>query len=250
MYITRFNPDDVYISFDNGRSSFRTNLIPDYKGHRKNIAVDYESLQTQKRIIMKILGMLRIKYIFDKRKTTNYEGDDFLAYLILNNFNKDKVTLVSSDKDFNQLIDGNRVRIFNPRKEEIVYESNCRELFGYGAKETVDYLSMVGDKSDDISGFSGIGPVKARKILDDYGTLLSFVQKNPKYEEIYLRNQKMIDLRVFINQNYILPDRLPIKKYKSKTIKHDKFKELCIDYSFSSFMTNEFMKPFNNLVSL
>lgn len=251
MYITRFNPDDIYISFDSGkRSDFRTRLVPDYKGHRKNISIDYESLQTQKHIIMKILGMLRIKYIFDKRKTTNYEGDDFLAYLILNKFTTDKVTLVSSDKDFNQLIDGNRVRILNPRKEEIVYESNCRALFGYEAKETVDYLSMVGDKSDDISGFPGIGPVKARKVLDEYGTLLSFVQKNPKFEEIYLRNQKMIDLRVFINQNYILPDKLPIKTYKSKDIKYNKFKELCIDYSFSSFLTNEFIKPFINLTTV
>lgn len=250
MYLTRFNPDDVYISFDCGkRSDFRTKLVPEYKSHRKNISIDYESLQTQKRIIIKILGMLRIKYIFDKKKTTNYEGDDFLAYLILNNLNtKSKITLVSSDKDFNQLLDGNRVKIFNPRKEEIVYESNCMKLFGYEAKETVDYLSMVGDKSDDISGFPGIGPVKARKILDEYGNLLSFVQKNPKYEEIYLRNQKMIDLRVFINQNYILPDRLPIKVYRSNGIKYTKFKELCIDYSFSSFMTNEFIEPFKNLL--
>lgn len=248
MYLTRFDPDDVYISFDNGRSSYRTSLLPNYKGHRKNISVDYESLQTQKRIIMKILGMLRIKYIFDKKKLTNYEGDDFLAYLILEVFKNDKVTLVSSDKDFNQLLDGKRVKILNPRKEEIVYESNCRELFGYEAKETVDYLSMVGDKSDDIPGFSGIGPVKARKILDEYGDLLSFVRENPKYEEIYLTNQKMINLRAFINSNYLVLSSIPIKRYKSKTIKQDKFKELCIDYSFSSFMTNEFMKPFNNIL--
>lgn len=248
MYLTRFDPDDVYISFDNGRSSYRTSLLPNYKGHRKNISVDYESLQTQKRIIMKILGMLRIKYIFDKKKLTNYEGDDFLAYLILEVFKNDKVTLVSSDKDFNQLLDGKRVKILNPRKEEIVYESNCRELFGYEAKETVDYLSMVGDKSDDIPGFSGIGPVKARKILDEYGDLLSFVRENTKYEEIYLTNQKMINLRAFINSNYLALSSIPIKRYKSKTIKQDKFKELCIDYSFSSFMTNEFMKPFNNIL--
>lgn len=248
MYLSRFNPDDIYISFDNGRSKFRTDLVPNYKGHRKNISVDYESLKSQKDIIMKILGILRIKYIFDKKKTTNYEGDDFLAYLILEKFTKEKVTLVSSDKDFNQLIDGNRVRIFNPRKEEMIYEHNCRKLFGYESRETVDYLSMVGDKSDDISGFPGIGPVKARKILDEYGDLLSFVQKNPKYEEVYLRNQNMIDLRVFINKNHILPDRLPIKYPKKPVIKYDKFKEICIEYSLSSFMTNKFIEPFNNLL--
>lgn len=247
MYIKRFDPDDIYISFDNGRSDFRTSLLPNYKGHRKNISIDYESLQIQKHLIMKILGMLRIKYIFDKKKSTNYEGDDFLAYLILEVFKTEKVTLVSSDKDFNQLLDGKRVKILNPRKEEMVYESNCRELFGYEAKETVDYLMMVGDKSDDITGFPGIGPVKARKILDEFGTVQEFVTKNNKFEDIFLRNQKMIDLRLFINHNYILPNRIPIKAYPNNELKLKKFKEVCIEYSLSSFMTNEFIETFKNI---
>ena len=35
MYLTRFEPDEVYISFDNGHSPVRTKLLPNYKGHRK-----------------------------------------------------------------------------------------------------------------------------------------------------------------------------------------------------------------------
>lgn len=67
---------------------------------------------------MKILGMLRISYIFDKRNKTQYEGDDFLAYLIINTYRSDNVILVSSDKDFNQLLNKN-VRILNPRKMKL-----------------------------------------------------------------------------------------------------------------------------------
>ena len=59
MYLTRFKPNEVVITFDNGHSPVRDKLLPNYKGHRKNISVDYESLQIQKAIIMKILGMLR-----------------------------------------------------------------------------------------------------------------------------------------------------------------------------------------------
>ena len=66
MYIDRFNPKEVYITFDNGHSEFRDKLNPNYKGHRKNISIDYESLQLQKAEIMKILRYLRINYIFDK----------------------------------------------------------------------------------------------------------------------------------------------------------------------------------------
>lgn len=62
-FIVRFNPSKVYITFDNGHSPYRDSLLPEYKGHRKNISVDYESLQSQKRIIMGMLKLLRIKYV-------------------------------------------------------------------------------------------------------------------------------------------------------------------------------------------
>lgn len=254
MYITRFNPDDIYITFDNGRSTYRTSLLPEYKGHRKakNISVDYESLINQKHQIMVFLKYLRIKYIYDKKKTTNYEGDDFLAYLILKNrHTRNKYLLISSDKDFNQLLSGNKVKIYNPRKETLVYESNCKEIFGYTSDETVDYLSMVGDTSDDIKGFPGIGPVKARKILDEYGNIPTYFKhqdkERVKYFDVWERNRSMIDLENFINLHPL--DSVPVKTYKSKEIKVDKVKSFCIDYSFSSFMTPDFIKPFVELLN-
>lgn len=244
MYLTRFEPDDVYISFDNGHSPLRMELLPNYKGHRKNISVDYESLQSQKVIIMKLLGMLRINYIFDRKKSTVYEGDDFLAYLVINTYRAEKVILVSSDKDFNQLLNKN-VRILNPRKDETIRVDNCKELFGYHPHETVQYLAMVGDTSDDIPGFNGIGPVKARKILDEYGTIYKFLEAKPnkEYSEAWERNRKLIDLFWFVGN--VPLDSLPIKK--KKVFKYEKFRELCIEYSLASFLTNEFIKPFKKL---
>lgn len=250
MYLNRFEPSKVFITFDNGRSIYRKQLLPEYKAHRKNIAVDYESLQEQKRLILKILGYLRINYVFDKKKTTNYEGDDFLAYLILHKFKdaKYKKILVSSDKDFNQLLHNNDLVIYNPRKEELIRESNCKELFGYAPEETVDYLSMVGDTSDDISGFPGIGPVKARKILDEYGSIKEYLLHHHRtdYCNIAERNSQMIDLSRFLREHPL--EKLPIKSSKDKPINYKKFKEVCISYSLSSFMTNEFINTFEKLL--
>lgn len=244
MYLKRFEPNKVYITFDNGKSEYRKKLLPDYKGHRKNIAIDYESLQTQKAIIIKILGMLRIPYIYDKKKSSDYEGDDFLAYLAIKRFQSEKVIIVSSDKDFNQLINKN-VKIYNPRKDELVRLESCKELFGYHSHETVEYLAMVGDTSDDIPGFPGIGPVKARKILDN-GNIFKFLEENPGkgYEEIWERNRKLIDLFLFIKENPL--NKLPLKE-SNKPLKLEKFKQVCIEYSLASFLTNEFIKPFKNL---
>lgn len=248
MYIDRFNPKEVYITFDNGHSEFRDKLNPNYKGHRKNISIDYESLQLQKAEIMKILRYLRINYIFDKNKSYNYEGDDFLAYLVLKKFNKDKVTIVSSDKDFNQLISSS-VKIFNPRKEQYVREDNCMDLFEYSPDETVDYLSLVGDKSDDIEGYPGMGPKKTRIFLDKYGSIKDYLKDHDdeKMKAVYEKNKQLIDLRWYIKN--IPLKSLPMKRYKDKNLKLEKFKEICITYSLASFMTNNFIKVFQELKS-
>lgn len=247
MYMERFYPNYICISFDNGRSPYRLDLLPDYKGHRKNISVDYESLQSQKIVIMKMLKYLRIPYVFDKKKLTGYEGDDFIAWLRYKKYgdrNKYVQTIVTSDKDFNQLISKD-VKIFNPRKNEIVTVGNCKQLFGYTNEETVDYLCLVGDSSDDIPGVKGYGPVKTRKFLDKYWWVDEAFKKGECLEikETYERNKKLIDLAWFINEYPLKEKDLPLH-YLDKPINWKKFKEVCIEYSLASFMTNIFMKPF------
>ena len=250
MYLDRFNPDDVYITFDNGHSPLRDKLLPNYKGHRVNISYDRESLIKQKMIILKILRYLRIKYLFDKNKKSLYEGDDLLAYLYFKVLSPEwLITIVSSDKDFNQLLRTDRVKIFNPRKEEYIRQTNCESIFGYTPYETVDYLSLVGDSSDDIPGVPGIGPVKARKFLDKWQSIYKYLELNtdPKIQEIYNRNKQLIDLKWFVDNHKLnLSDVL--KEYTRTNINYNKFKEICIEYSFNSFMTDIFIEPFKKLL--
>lgn len=248
--VTRFNPDRVIITFDNGHSPERDKLLPTYKGHRKNIAIDYESLQKQKRIIRNILGYLRIPYIFDKHHTTVYEGDDFLAYLALNA--PGKVLIVSSDKDFNQLI-SKKVTIFNPSKDDRVNLRNCRELFGYEPHETADYLSLVGDTSDDIPGFKGIGPKKARQFLDRFESIensfgTGFWPNEDEVKEIWHRNRILIDLKHFINIYPMSNAELPLV-HSRKTPNYAKYTEICAKYSLTSMRTSLFMEAFKKLTN-
>ena len=250
MYIDRFQPDDVYITFDNGHSPLRDKLLPEYKEHRQNISYDRESLFAQKAVIMKILRMLRIKYLFDKNNSTVFEGDDLLAYLYFKKISKEcLVTIVSSDKDFNQLLTTDRVKIFNPRKEEYVRQTNCESLFGYTPYETVDYLSLVGDSSDDIPGFPGIGPVKARKFLDKWHSIAKYLELNAdaKMKEVYERNRQLIDLKWFVDNHSLDLDKV-LKTYTRRKINYEKFREVCIEYSFNSFMTDIFIEPFKKLL--
>lgn len=251
-YMYRFKPDDMYIVFDNGHSKYRKDILPTYKAHRKNISVDYESLQNQKKQIMQLLRYLRIKYIYDKHKLCNYEGDDFLAYLTLKYLpRKSKITLITSDKDFNQLLRGQTVKIYNMRKDQIVMELNCEALFGYKAKDTVDYLTLVGDSSDDIPGYPGIGDKKAKIFLEQFGSIQNYLdgdeclkgdEGHKKMLEVRDKNRALIDLKWFVNQYPLKPEDLPVKTYKSKKLKMLKFKEFAVANSISSFLNKMFLQ--------
>lgn len=246
-YVTRFNPDDVICTFDNGHSKHRVSLLENYKGHRQNLSINYESLQAQKAIIQKMLGYLGIRYIFDKKKQFDYEGDDYLALMVLDN-PLNKITIVSSDKDFNQLINNN-VRILNPRKDELVTIRNCKEVFGYEPHETVSYLALVGDSSDDIPGYPGIGPKKARAFLDKYGTIENALKMGcplDKLTEVWGRNQQLIDLTYFLEKYPMDRPFIPFHPNR-KRLRLEKFSNMAESYSMKSFLTPLFQQPFKDL---
>lgn len=251
-YMYRFHCNDCILVFDNGHSAHRMKLLPAYKEHRKRIDVDYESLQSQKKKIMAVCRMLRIKYIFDKEKSCNYEGDDFLAYLVLKYLpRKSKVVIVTADKDFNQLLRGQMIKIFNPRKDQLIFESNCKNIYGYRAGETVDWLSLIGDTSDDIPGYKGIGEKKARQFLDTYGSIKKYLEQDQclpddkghaKMLEVWNRNRQLIDLKWYV-ENVPL-DHLPIKEYKDSEIQEKKLKKFSDEHNLDSFNTDIFKQTF------
>lgn len=255
-YLYRFRPDDVVVVFDNGHSKYRTEIIPTYKAHRKNISMDYESLHSQKKVIQKLLRILCIKYVYDKNKEYNYEGDDFLAHLAIKWApKKSRRILITADKDFNQLLVKQTTMIFNVRKDQLIYDSNCKVINGYSAKECVDWLCLVGDKSDDIPGYPGIGEKKARKFLDDYTCIENYLESDTylkgdeghkKMKEVYDRNKKMIDLRWFINHHPIktLPMRIP----KEGKINVKALEKVVNEYSLGSFYSKLFIDNFNKQI--
>lgn len=247
--IYRFQSSKVVVVFDNGKSKWRLDLLPEYKGHRKNIQIDYESLHKQKRTIMKILKLLNISYVFDKKQEFNYEGDDYIAWI--KHVVDDNVLIVSSDKDFCQMI-CKRVKIYNPNKDVLINEKNCKEIMGYSSLECVDYLALVGDSSDDIPGYTGIGPVKARKFLDTWKSIGNFLNNSSNefpginrdtLGTLYSRNKILIDLNHFIKLHPIKD----IPLVTGKSINIEKLNKIFSKYSLASFQSREFLEVFKNL---
>lgn len=254
-YVVRFRPTYVIVTFDTKQSkssNFRNKLLGAYKIHRKdnNIAMDYEDFNRQMKMVKKMLKYMNIPVVWD-RVGLGHESDDYIGYFAKTHLGK--VIIISSDKDFCQLIN-NRIKIFNPFKEVIIHEKTCKEIMGYAANECVDYLCLVGDKSDDIPGYIGMGPVKTRKFLDEFGSIENFLS-NPDNEfkgidrdgliDLYGRNKDLIDIEVALTK-YPLK-KIPIFYYKEDRINTTKLRELFKKYTLSSFLTVEFIKPFKKL---
>ena len=114
-------------------------------------------------------------------------------------------------------------------------------------------LCLVGDKSDDIPGYKGIGEVKARKFLDQFGSIENFLESEEKFpgidneglSELYKRNKSLIDIRVALKEYPITT--IPIYYNKKNEILIKKLMGQFSEYSLNSFLTQEFLKPFKTL---
>lgn len=256
-YIFRFHPKYTIVTFDtkeSKESNFRKALWGSYKEHRKkNLSIDYESFEEQLVIVRKILKYMNIPVVMDT-KGLGHESDDYIGYIALKHSKaRSKVTIVSSDKDFCQLID-RYVRVYNPFKNILISKNNCLITMGYSPDECVDYLCLVGDKSDDIPGYRGIGEVKTRAFLDKFGSIQNFLDNDKltfsgidreALEDLYERNTELIDIHIALKKHPI--KNLPIIYHRVDRVESKKLKAIFEDYKFFSMTTNEFFENIKKL---
>lgn len=253
-YLIRFHPVYCIIVFDSHRSkqsNFRNKLLGSYKQHRGTLdAVDYVDFNYQVRVVRRLLKLLNIPYVWDY-SGLGHEADDYIAWLALNH--KGRVNIISSDKDFCQLICKN-IKVFNPFRDALINEVTCQPLMGYSPSECVDYLSLLGDHSDDIPGYRGMGPVKIRKFLDEFGSIQNFMNTpdaefkgidRDALELVKDRNYKLIDMRYALTQKpFEFP---PIHYSKTNKIERVRIKIYLKRFHLNSFMMKDFMQPFKKL---
>ena len=85
----------------------------------------------------------------------NIEADDVIGYSAKHVF-KDKVTIMSTDKDFLQLVD-DRISVWSPTKKKMYDQEKILEEYGISSTNFLLFRTMDGDKSDGIPGIKGAG---------------------------------------------------------------------------------------------
>jgi 5'-3' exonuclease len=166
----------VAICCDGGRS-FRKDIAESYKANRPaaeaplhhQIALACEQLDADGFPVWRVSG---------------FEADDVIATAVTKALALDpavSVRIVTGDKDLLQLVSP-RVRAMSVRDGSILDEHGVWVKFAVKPEQMRDYLTLVGDSSDNIKGAQGIGPKKAAELLQAYGSLdavYEALQKHP-----------------------------------------------------------------------
>jgi len=164
--IRQIDPTQVYVVFDGaGSANNRKNINPLYKSGRDLQRItnwdafddkrdEDDSKVDQMVRVIQYLKTLPVKTIsIDK-----VEADDIIAYLCNKVINepKDKAFIVSSDKDFIQLVNDN-VIVYRPMEKEYYTEQTVIDKYKMSPKNFILHKTLLGDNSDKIKGIKGLG---------------------------------------------------------------------------------------------
>ena len=199
--IRTLNPTRVVIVFDgkNGSSS-RKEIFSGYKADRgknkikmrlnraatveMNPEEESESMKRQMVGLGELLSTLPVSImIYD-----GIEADDVMAYIATQlKKENEKVIIMSSDKDFLQLVNKD-VSVYSPSKKKVYNIPEVIEEFGIHPHNFINFRMIDGDKSDSINGIPGLGlktilksfPLLADEEVHTTESMLEFIKQQPK----------------------------------------------------------------------
>jgi DNA polymerase I len=211
--IEREQPDFLLIATDSKEKTFRHKLFPEYKANRKKMP---EELGQQIPLIYELFKKFGIT-IF---KQDGYEADDIIGTIT----NELKTTdiecyIVSGDKDFAQLVSP-KTFLYTTKKGgiiEILGPEQVIEKFGCSPKHIIDYLAIMGDSADNISGVPGIGAKGAEKLIKENGTLEDI------YNNIDSISNKRLQKKLEENKKTAFFSKELVTIYKKVPLDLDKF---------------------------
>ena len=168
--IKKYSPKYICVAFDSSGKTFRHNLYPDYKANREKAP---EDLKSQIPLIREILDLMKVR-VYEQ---SGMEADDLIASVTECSLKADiNPVIVTSDKDLMQLVSSS-VKVLRPSVSEskepyrLYGPEEVKEEYGVTPGQMADYLTILGDSSDNVPGIKGLGKVSAVKLLSDFGTL-------------------------------------------------------------------------------
>lgn len=179
----QWQPDRVVVAFDGGLPARRLEKCPEYKAQRPPMP---EDLRAQLPLINEFLELAGIPAVLIEGQ----EADDVMSTLAVRAVEGGAtVRLATSDKDLMQLV-SDKIRIVPPTKTETeMGPADVEAKTGVRPGQIVDWLALIGDSSDNISGVAGVGPKTATRLLKQFETLENCLAHPEQIESESLREK-------------------------------------------------------------
>jgi len=184
-FLREKRPLYVAVCFDSKGPTFRHQMYNLYKANRP--APD-EELVSQLKTAREVVAAMGLKVIAQQ----GAEADDIMATVAsMAQKNGYATILVTADKDAYQTVNDN-IQIWSGNaKDPLKGEKSCLDKFGVHCRYIPDYLSIVGDSSDNVPGIAGLGPKAAQELINNFGTVEQILAaadaKNPAIKPAILK---------------------------------------------------------------
>jgi 5'-3' exonuclease len=211
-----YNCGRVIITADWGSSSYRKEILPEYKQNRKEKYAEqteeekqafldfFEEYEETLELLAESYEVLRFKGV---------EADDLAAHLVKqkNKYGFEEIWLISSDRDWDLLVQEGVNRFSYVTRKEVTL-NNWNEHYNISPEEYISFKCLTGDKGDNVPGISGIGPKRAEQLIRDYGDAMTIYDNIPidgKYKyiqelnangEVLLKNYELMDLITYCDE--------------------------------------------------
>ena len=206
-----YKASHVIMACDQGSSSYRKALSPEYKQNRKDKQAEQTPAEAAAFELFFEDFMATLEHI---KATTDYpvirfqgvEADDIAAYIVSQKklLNFDEIWLISSDRDWDLLVQPGVSRFSYVTRKEVTNE-NWSEHYEWTQDEYISIKCLMGDTGDNVMGVPSIGPKRALSLVQEFGStwdIIASIPLNGKYKYIQELNKCKDQLQL----NYQLMD--------------------------------------------
>ena len=198
----------LVVVFDAKGKTFRDDMYSEYKANRPPMP---DELRVQIEPIHQIIDAMGLPMLI----IDGVEADDVIGTLAIEASKLNLPVVVSTgDKDIAQLVD-EHITLVNTMTDTTLDRDGVCEKFGITPDLIIDYLALLGDKSDNIPGVPGVGEKTALALLQGIGGLDSIYDRLDEVAELPFRGAKTTSAKLVENKN------LAYLSYELATIKTD-----------------------------
>jgi len=245
--MSEYTSDFVVCVFDAKGKTFRNDIYSDYKANRphmpEDLAIQIEPLKKAIRALG--ISMLSIEGV---------EADDVIGTLAEDAVKQDMEVIISTgDKDLAQLVNEN-ITLVNTMTNEVLDIEGVLNKFGVPPEQIIDYLTLIGDKADNIPGVDKVGPKTAVKWLNEFGDLDNIVANSDQISGavgVHLKSaidwlptgKSLITIKKDVEMNVVFDNFVKAEQDKKELLK------IYQHYNFSSWLKKEFEDTDNEVAN-